>query len=286
MAYTARSPHNGIQYVGLAGATRECERAIMRLVQCRETIARARILTSSSKHCILLTVGVGDLVAVRSGFTSGYGGTGPHAFSYVLQLLDFHGADLEEYDVAGDVLDRIDNARLTIGDIATLDRMRPVRPSRWPGYVAGEHWQQANDGTLWRAFLPVIPLAIVDARLGDLAKSFWESPDERLLTGYRRLEDIVRKRTGLTDAGSRLFSKAFAGATSRLFWKALEEGEQNGRANLFIGVYMAHRNPRAHRETLHAGKAQLAEFLLLNHLFVLEAQAQKRRGRAKSHHET
>jgi hypothetical protein len=31
-------------------------------------------------------------------------------------------------------------------------------------------------------------------------KSFWAGPDERLLTAYRRLEDIVRKRTGLKES--------------------------------------------------------------------------------------
>ena len=47
----------------------------------------------------------------------------------------------------------------------------------------------------------VVPFAIVDGRLVDLALSFWEEPDHRLVTGYRRLEDIVRERTGLQEHG-------------------------------------------------------------------------------------
>jgi hypothetical protein len=175
-----RSPHNGIQYVGLAGSTRECEDAIVHLIQCGESVERTRILSNSNSHCLLLTVGGGDIIAVRSGFASGYGGTGPLAFSFVLQLLDLHGADIDEYEVSPAIIDRVDNARLSIGDIDKLDAMRPVRPSRWPDYVLQQHWQQAEDGTLWRNFPAIIPLAIIDSRLADLAKTFWDSADDRL----------------------------------------------------------------------------------------------------------
>jgi hypothetical protein len=230
---------------------------------------------------LLLMVGVGDLIAVKSGFTSGYGGTGPHAFSYVLQLLEFHGVKIEEYDVAPELLERVNDSALTIADIEGLDERRPVRPSRWPDYVLVEHRGQARDGSLWRDFPPIIPFAIIDSRLADLAMSFWSGPDDRLLTGYRRLEDIVRKRAGINESGSKLFSQAFAIEDSKLVWKNIEAAEQSGRANLFTGMWRAYRNPRAHRESGNHSKQHLSEFLLLNHLFVLEAQAQKRRSRAK-----
>lgn len=77
-----------IEYSGLAGISQACQDAVMRLLQYGDRITRARILSCSKNHCFLLTVNVGDLVAVKSGFASGYGGGGPHAFSYVLRLLD------------------------------------------------------------------------------------------------------------------------------------------------------------------------------------------------------
>ena len=98
----------GIEYLGVAGASADCKDAVMRLLQYGDRITRARILTCSNVHCILLTVNVGDLIAVKSGFTSGYGGKGPHTFSYILQLLHAHGAGIEEYQVDHDVIERLD----------------------------------------------------------------------------------------------------------------------------------------------------------------------------------
>jgi hypothetical protein len=42
---------------------------------------------------------------------------------------------------------------------------------------------------------------------------------------------------------------------------------------LFTGTFAAHRNPRAHREPKERAAIALREFLLLNHLYILEAQA-------------
>jgi hypothetical protein len=56
-----------------------------------------------------------------------------------------------------------------------------------------------------------------------------------------------------------------------LTWPVNDDGEKNGRANLFTGTFMAYRNPRAHRE--HSSEELLAEFLLLNQLYRLEFEA-------------
>jgi len=55
---------------------------------------------------------------------------------------------------------------------------------------------------LWREFPPVIPFAIIDGRIIDLPMSFWGNPNDRLLSGYRRLEDIVRERTDINEYGT------------------------------------------------------------------------------------
>jgi hypothetical protein len=136
--------------------------------------------------------------------------------------------------------------------------------------------QQSEHGTLWRNFPSVIPFAIIDSRITDLALRFYENPDKNLLTGYRRLEDIVRNRTGIDEHGVKLFSEAFHGDKAKLGWKGLGDNERIGRANLFTGAYMAYRNPRAHHELEHHAENQLMEFLLLNQLFVLEKNSIER----------
>jgi hypothetical protein len=73
--------------------------------------------------------------------------------------------------------------------------------------------------------------------------------------------------------GAKLFSAAFLGDDPLLKWQVDDEAEQKGRANLFTGAFMAFRNPRAHRIQSDNSHEQLSEFLLLNQLFRLEADA-------------
>jgi hypothetical protein len=271
---SSRAEPADVQYCGLAGDSNECQDAVLRLIQYGDRISMARILSFAKQHALLLTVGVGDLVAIRSGFASGYRGQGSRTLSYVLQVLDAHGAEIDEYQIDEAFLARLDSALLTSGDLTTLDALRPVRPSRWHDYQFEEDEGRKANGTLWREFPPLIPFAIVDPRLADLALAFWSSPDERLLAGYRRLEGIVRKRTGVRGSGQKLFAQVFLGSTPVLSWGADDPAEQVGMGNLFVSAFMAHRNPRAHRELDDDPHRQLSEFLLLNHLFRLEGEAQ------------
>jgi hypothetical protein len=262
----------GIQYAGEAGCTDDCRDAVMRLIQFGDRIARARVLTHDRTHCLLLTLErAGDLVAVKSGFGSGYAGQGPSGFSYVLTLLDAHGVEIDEYEVERELMERLDASGLTKKDIDGIEAARPVRPSRWYDYVLDRHSDQEDAGRVWWDFDPVIPLGLVDPRLVDLAMNFRERPGDCLRNGYCRLEDIVRSRTGLQEHGQRLFSQAF-GPGGKLEWAGAVDGEHTGRMQLFVATYMAYRNPRAHRETPDAGD-MYGEFLLLNHLYGLEALA-------------
>ncbi len=263
----------GIEYVGLSGISKECQDAVLRLLQFGDRITNVRILSSSNEHCLLLTINGGDRVAVKSGFASGYSGEGPSTFSYVLQILHAHGAKIEEHVVAPDVIERVDSSSLTAADLNALDAAKPVRPNRWYQYIFEDHWDQARNGTLWQKFPLTIPFAVIDSRIIDLALSFWDGPDNKLLTGYRRLEDIVRERTAIDEHGTKLFSQAFAANGGKLAWKELSGGEHAGRTTLFTGAYLAYRNRRAHRESKDEAEHLLMEFLLLNHLYRLEKES-------------
>lgn len=214
-------------------------------------------------------------MVVKSGFGSGYLGEGPSTFSYVLQLLKAHGAEIDEVAISKAVMERADASCLTAADLRRIQAARPLRPRRWHEYVRDRDWDRAKSGTPWSEFSPVIPFAIVDPRLGDLALSFWEGPDDRLMTAYRRLEDIVRDRSGIDEHGTKLFSQAFMGPTAKLCWPGANSGQHSGRAQLFIGVFSAYRNPRAHREVRDSADALLGEFLLVNQLFRLESEAKR-----------
>jgi hypothetical protein len=242
-----------IEYHGVAGSSLDCEKAIVRLLQSGDTPVRARILSSSNTHSLLLTSGVGDFIAIKSGFSSGYGGTGPTCFSQVLQMLQTHGCEIDECEVDVSVVERLDASALTRKDMERIVALSPKRPSRWFDYVLERHFEDAQKGALWRDIHPTVPYALIDERIFDLALTFWNDPDDSMLKGYRRLEDLIRERTASQEHGHKLFSKAFHGEKSLLHWHLGDEGEHAGRANLFVGTFLAHRNPRAHRhlEKMH-----------------------------------
>lgn len=266
----------GIQYAGEPGISKPCIHAITRLIQHNDRVVTARILSCDGTHCLLLKTESHELIAVKSGFGSGYRGEGSRSFSYGLVLLEAFNVDIDEYDVGRDLLERLDQSALTAADMERVDATRPVRPTRWRDYVFAEHSSLRRTPRLGDLFKPVIPFSIIDYRLVDLAISFWDAPDDKLLTGYRRLEDAVRSRTGIDEHGSKLFARAFRDQGGILHWQDIEGGELAGRISLFTGIYQAYRNPRAHREFDANDDDFLSEFLLLNHLYVLEANAMPR----------
>jgi hypothetical protein len=273
MARITVSSLAGIGFAGAAGSSSDCCTAVLQLLFYGRRITSAMILTNDHRHCLLLTVGEGDLIAVKSGFASGYAGEGPRTLSLVLEILQAYAIDIEELDVDTNMLDRLDASALRRADVEELNARRPIRPSRWYGYLF-DHSDRRPKETLFQEVDPRIPLSLIDARIIDLAIHFEDEPDSRLLVGYRRLEDVVRARTGLErEFGARLFQAAFGGEESILHWEEIDGAEQQGRMLLFTGTYMAHRNPRAHQEIRQELRQQTREFMLLNHLFALESVA-------------
>lgn len=128
-------PYVGLQYLGLPGVSRDCLDGIMRLLQFGDWITHARILSCDGAHCLLLKINVGELVAIRSGFGSGYRGEGPRTFAEALGLLEAHGTEIDEIDVQQEILDRVDSSSLTEADVEAVEEARPVRPSRWYRYI-------------------------------------------------------------------------------------------------------------------------------------------------------
>ncbi len=245
----------------------------MRFIQFDERIEEARILTANNVHCILLTLCGDELVAIKSGFRSGYSGEGPRAFAKVLHMLQAYGVDIEESSVSKALLDRIDDSALTKRDIVLIQSCEVVRPMRWFDYIYDAGYGDAKSEDAWALYRPVMPWAIVDSRIVDLATEFFNDPDRSILNAFRRLEDIIRLRLNTDASSTRLFAMAFQGEESHLTWPGLDSGEQKGRGQLFAAVYMAYRNPRAHKEVDSDRSAELAEFLLLNQLYLLERAA-------------
>jgi len=262
-----------IQFLGNEGITENCINAILRYLQFGERFTDTIILSHQQSHALIIFSDSGEILAIRSGFTSGYSGEGPRGLAYVLSILKELGTEIEEYSVSRKIIEKINNSSFKISDLDKIKKGIPVRPKRLYDYIYDYHVFYSKKENLLNKFPLSIPYAVLDPRLFDLAISFWDSPGESIFTGYRKLEDEIRNRCNLEDHGSKLFQKAFLGQNSILLWPELNGNEISGRANLFIATYSGYRNIRAHREIEENSKQQLVEFMTLNHLFLLEAES-------------
>lgn len=271
----------GIEYHGAGGTTRNCLEAIVRLIQFGSIIQKAYLLSNidseseCGQHCYLIITELEDYIAVKSGFSSGYGGEGPAGLSLSLQLLIRHGIEIEEYEIDGNLVDRIDQSCLLTSDLDFLTSQGPIRPVRIYDYIQlRESFRSFDDLQVRSLFPDIVPFSIIDIRLMDIAINLANQPDQSLMSGFKRLEDIIRKRTNLNDSnGAKLFSQAFLGSDPALHWPDISEAELKGRVSLFTGTYMAYRNKRAHREYKTDFHDAIQEFLLINQLFVMEQEA-------------
>ncbi|WP_417511181.1 hypothetical protein [Methylophaga sp.] len=248
-----------LEYHGSYGITQDCLDAIVMLLQLGERIEKVRLLsgevdqTNCRDHAFLLTLVDGRDVLVNAGFRSGYGGEGSKGLSKALQLLLRHNVFIEEHEVNSALMRRLEKRCLLISDIESILASRCVSGGRYYDYIwydTEKNGYSFDERAISALYPLMVPLAIVDNRILDLALGLEEQPDLSLTTGYRRLEGIFRDKhpdlAGLTAA--KLFSKAYLGENAIMEWPDIDKSESDGRASLFIGVYKSYRNKRAHNE--------------------------------------
>lgn len=268
----------GIEYHGSEDTTQCCLEALSRLYTGPNVFEEARLLSSDKRHGFLLYLEYGRKVAIKTGFTSGYPGEGPRGLATALRFLDRLNVKISEYAVSPSIINRLNLSALTEADLEKIEKSCLVHGNKWREYIYAFDLNRHEEEVEFRGqFLYELPLRLIDLRLLDLALAFQNDPDAALMSGFRRLEDALRKRCDLAGmSGVRLFSKVFQGNDALLYWPELDQSEAEGRANLFASVYKGYRNPRAHKELNHCEDIYLREFLLLNELFRLESTAREK----------
>ncbi|GLS90360.1 hypothetical protein GCM10007916_14270 [Psychromonas marina] len=264
-----------IQYLGDSGLTECCKQGVVQLLHFGEIIEEVKILTAegdySNSHCLLLTLTHDRVAAIKNGFSSGYPGEGPKGYTFVLNLLSKYTENIAEYICPIDIFERLLKSSLTIQDIESINNLTKISPARWYEFVP---YKEELKPDVFSEFPLTIPMALIDCRLIEIALDFTNNPDNSILNAYRKIESIVRGRTNLThESSTKLFSKAFQGDESVLYWEDIDSGECKGRASLFTSTFMAYRNNRAHQEPKHHLDDDIREFLLINQLFILEKEA-------------
>lgn len=263
-------------YLGEAGVTETCLYSFCNLIQTNADLSYALLLTNDQSHALILKDQSDGYYIIRSGFTSGYPGEGPKGLAKALTILNKHQIDTEEVLVTSKLMSKLNNASLSDQEIDFIFREKIVCPIRLHDYIYPFE-NEVNQAFNLKRYYPLeLPYSIIDDRIFDLALLFKQDPDSALTKAYKRLEDIVRERTSLNEHSTKLFSQAFNMSNAPLTWLVPDKSEVVGRANLFLGTYQAFRNARTHREKLEENLVhQYREFLLINELYLLEAEAIK-----------
>ncbi len=264
--------HYHIDYLGEAGITETCLHSMYNLIQTHSDLNTALLLTNDQSHAFLLKDLTENYYIIRSGFTSGYSGEGPKGLAKALTILNKHQIDTEEILVTSKLMSKLNNASLSDQEIDFIFREKIVRPIRLHDYIYPFE-NEVNQASNLKRYYPLeLPYSIIDNRIFDLALLFKQDPDSALTKAYKRLEDIVRTRTGINEHSTKLFAHVFQGENALLTWDVPDNAEIKGRVNLFTGAYMAFRNARAHREKDENLIHQYREFLLINELYLLEQE--------------
>ena len=262
-----------VEYLGDAGITLSCLQSLCKTLQTHSDLTTALLLTNDQVHAFLLKDDSGTYYVIRSGFTSGYSGEGPKGLAKALALLSKHRIETEEILIPTKLLNRLNNSSLNDQDIDFIYQQKIIRPIRLHDYIYPFE-NEVTQTTKSKCYYPLeLPYSIIDDRIFDLALLFKQDPDSALTKAYKRLEDIIRTRTGIREHSTKLFAQVFQGENAILTWDVPESAEIKGRVNLFTGAYMAFRNARAHREKDENLIHQYREFLLINELYLLEAEA-------------
>ncbi|MFW1946453.1 TIGR02391 family protein [Acinetobacter bereziniae] len=262
-----------IEYLGEVGITQTCLLSLYNLLQTHSDLSYALLLTSDQTHALILKDRFESYYIIRSGFTSGYSGEGPKGLATALTILNRHEIETEEILIASKMMNKLNSSSLSDGDIDFIFKQKIIRPIRLHDYIYSFRNEVSTTFSLKRYYPLELPYSIIDERIFDLALLFKNDPDSALLKAYKRLEDIVRTRTGLSEHSSKLFSQAFLPPKACLTWKLPDNSEIDGRANLFTNTYKAFRNARTHREKDEDQIHQFREFLLVNELYLLEKEA-------------
>ncbi|MCU4430272.1 TIGR02391 family protein [Acinetobacter pittii] len=265
-----------VEYWGNHGITQTCLMSLCNLIQTHSDLTYALLLTNEQTHAFIIKDENESFYVIRSRFTSGYMGEGPRGLATALTLLKRHEIETEEILVSSKILRKTNNSTLNDSEIELLFKQEIIRPIRLHDYIY-PFTKEVSETHKRKRYYPLeLPYSILDDRIFDLALLFKHDPDSALLKAYKRLEDIIRDRTDLTEHSSKLFSQAFQGDNALLTWNVPDIGEIKGRTNLFTGTYMAFRNARAHRESTENYAQMFREFLLVNELYLLESEAIER----------
>ena len=144
-------------------------------------------------------------------------------------------------------------------DKAQVDRVRQLRSSQAPQAISSSPAARPASASTPAGDAAPTPAAVFKARSFHtlVARSSRKlfvggHPTEAVYRAFVRINNRVKKLTGISDDGQGLMSKAFGGSNPALRMKGLtnesEVNEQKGICLLMMGAMTGIRNPRVHED--------------------------------------
>lgn len=273
-----------VQYMGTPYDLTPCLLAIDTIVNSERLPERTSLVTWAKdrpKHLeshLFLFWGWKEapLTVVRSGFTSGYSGEGPRAFSMALCMIWDKGVPMDQLYVPEDLFDAINKQHATE---EMLDGLRvqgePMEP--WTGhYVREQDKQMVGERTFWpRWHTPRPVFDFLDAELAERCHSLYpDNVGSAVREAYILVEERLRALIGRSSAGEEtlsgqnLLNEALHPERGILTDRSLPRSERDGLFLMFKGAHMYVRNPRAHRFVDEKDPQRAIEFIYLADLLL------------------
>jgi hypothetical protein len=268
------TPMEYIEYGGSDGITETCLDAVFRYINYGDQINEVDILTYNMDHALLMRFGDGHCAFIRSGFSSGYSGEAPKGLALVIQIFLSLNVRIREYNVNRSFFKRVNAALIRMKDLVYLNKLKACKPLSYDRFVSLNQMNAAFEHQVWSKLKEPIPYALFDTRIADLVQEYREKPNDALLTGYKRLENILQAKFITKSFGLNLI-KEIMDKKNSIWTPGISEGVQKGRSLLFQGCFSSFRNELAHNEFVHV-EYGLSEFLLLNLLFLYEKDISKK----------
>ena len=224
-------------------------------VKCRSS---KRLLDRS----LLGSLARGEQASDHNQHCSGYGGEGPKGLAKVIQLLRFHRIDLEEVRVNGKLFSRIEQCQLLDRDLHKIEQMQYVRPLSWVDYL--HDIGKVDDSELQHLFPYEIPWASLEPRILDLAMNLQYGDLSAVSQAFNRFESVLKKRCANE-------AKSLRQAANQVFSNSAMKGSESAKEKFVTSVFTLFRNPRAHEELNPTRQEDFRCFVLLNELFLMEA---------------